>query len=293
MPGERRVLDATDFQRLPFRDHSVAAVGAVDLHALADLCPGGGIGQPVQGGLGAAGGSPAGQDRGERGGTGQVGVRVERDVHTVVKGSVDEVQQFAGPALVFGEVHGGVGEVEGAAGGPAQSDHLGVRVQCALAVGAVVRGVEAAQLPDGPAQSGQFLGAGIHSGRVGEPGGHPHGAFLHGGADHVLHLLLLGRRRVALGKAHHQGPDGSLRHEVGGVCGDPAAVFWRVEAVEVFAHRPPVPVKVRGVVVPAGDLLADPGQGGLIHRRIGQPVLAQEFGGDALAEFGVVVRVGQ
>ncbi|MDI2023427.1 hypothetical protein PJL18_03975 [Paenarthrobacter nicotinovorans] len=211
----------------------------------------------------------------------------------MVQGLVDQVQEFPGAALVFGEVHGGVGKVEGAAGIAAEGDHLGVGSQGALAVGAVVRCVEAAQLTHRAEEPGKFLGLRVHTGRVGQPGAHAEGAFFHRRADDVLHVLLLPGRGVSFSETHHHGPDGPLGYEVGGVGGDAAALFYAVEAVEVLAHGPPVPVEAGRVVVPARDFLPDTGQCGVVHGRIGQSVLAQQFRGDALAELGVVVPVDQ
>src|SRR5438034_442308 len=67
----------------------------------------------------------------------------------------------------------------------------------------------------------------------------------------------------------------------------------RAGVIQILAHRSPIPVEILRIVIPAGDLFADSGEGGIIHWRIGQPVLAQQFGGDALAELGVVVPVDQ
>ena len=79
-----------------------------------------------------------------------------------------------------------------------------------------------------------------------------------------------------------------------GVGRDPVAVGVRtVQPVEVLPHRAPVPVEVVRVGVPAGDLLADAVQGGLVDGCVGQAVLAEQFRGDALAELGVVVGVDQ
>ena len=101
------------------------------------------------------------------------------------------------------------------------------------------------------------------------------------------------RRGITFVEAHHHGPHGSLRYEVGGVGGDPAAGIFSVQAVQVLADAAPVPVEIRRVAVPAGDLLPNACQCCVVHGCVGEPVLAQQFSGDALAEFGVVVPVDQ
>src|SRR5690606_27604376 len=77
------VAHAVDLDGLPVDRHTVAAVGTDLLDVAADTFPGLRIGQPVERGLQPALGGPAGQQRGQIGGAGQVRVGVERDVHAV------------------------------------------------------------------------------------------------------------------------------------------------------------------------------------------------------------------
>src|SRR5690606_2464338 len=101
-----------------------------------------------------------------------VGVGVQGDVGALGDGRVQQVEQVPPAAGVGCEVHGGVRQVQRAAGLPGQLDHLGVGLQGAGAVGAVVRAVVAAVGGDHPAQLGQFGAGGVHARGVGQAGGH-------------------------------------------------------------------------------------------------------------------------
>ena len=108
---------------------------------------------------------------------GRYGIRVEGDVDAVAERVVDDGEHLAGAALVGLEVHRGVGQVEGAAGGAGDLDHLGVRLDRPGAVRAVVRAVVAAGSGDDPAQRHQLAVVGEHPGRIGQAAAHPERAF--------------------------------------------------------------------------------------------------------------------
>src|SRR5690606_15858407 len=152
------VAHAVDLDGLPVDRHTVAAVGTDLLDVAADTFPGLRIGQPVERGLQPALGGPAGQQRGQIGGAGQVRVGVERDVHAVGDRVVHQRQQLTRAAGVDREVHRGVCQVKRAAGPPGDLDHLGVRLQRTGAVAAVVRTVVAATGCDDLAQRDQLVG---------------------------------------------------------------------------------------------------------------------------------------
>jgi len=71
-----------------------------------------------------------------------------------------------------------------------------------------------------------------------------------------------------------------VRHQVGAVDRDVA-----VEPLQVFGDAAPVPVEARRVVVPALDLAAQLDERRIVDRGIAEAILAEHFGGDALAEF--------
>ena len=98
-------------------------------------------------------------------------------------------------------------------------DHLGVRLQRALAVGAVVRAVVAAAARRRPRHSStSSLGVGVHPRRVGQPGRHarprPRASPV---ATRSFICVQLGGGRRAVVPADGEHPQRALRHQVGRV----------------------------------------------------------------------------
>jgi hypothetical protein len=79
-----------------------------------------------------------------------------------------------------------------------------------------------------------------------------------------------------------------VRDQVGGVGGD---AF--IEAVEVLTDGTPREVEIDRIAVPPGDLLTKHGQRGIVDRGIGEPVLSEELGGDALTDLCQMIGVEQ
>ncbi len=178
--------------------------------------------------------------------------------------------------------------MQGAAGLAGQLHHLGVRLQGARPVGAVVRAVVAAVLRHHPAQLGQLRVLRVHARRVRQPRRHADRALLHALGDQPPHVRQLRLGRLPVVPADGQGADRALRDQIGGVDRDA-----RVEPVQVLADRPPVEVDVVAGAVPPGDRAAHLAERAVVDRRVRQPVLADDLQGDALRGLGAVVGVAQ
>ncbi|AGW40353.1 glutamate synthase subunit alpha [Leifsonia xyli subsp. cynodontis DSM 46306] len=248
-----------------------------------------GVAQAGECRLRPAGRGPAGQERRQRGGAGEVGIGVERDVDAVGEAAVDQLDQLARAAPVDAEVHGRVGQVQGAAGAARDLHHLGVGVQRARAVGALVRRVVPAVGGDHLAERDQFGGAREHPRHVGQPGGEAESALAHAAVDLLAHGGQLGGGRGTVAGADDVHADGALREEVSRVRRCPAAV----NLGEVVRDAAPGEVEAFGDAVPAGDLLAHDRQRFVGHRGVGEPVLTEDLRGDPLRHLREVLRVGE
>ncbi len=175
-----------------------------------------------------------------------------------------------------------------AAGVAREFDHLRVRLQRARSVRPGVRGVEAADLGDHLAQRRKFSGVRVHAGGVGQSAGHADRTLAEALREKFLHVLDLGGRGRALIGTDREKPQCALWHQVGGVGGDPL-----IEPVEILRDAAPGEVQVRRIAVPAGDLAADHGQRGIVDRRVGDSVLADDLGGHALTDLREVAGVGE
>jgi hypothetical protein len=117
----------------------------------------------------------------------------------------------------------------------AQFEHLdeGVAESVSQRV-ADVGHVDAAETLHDRAQLGQFVAGGVRPGGIGEPGGHPEGALLHGAPKEPAHLghFALGRGTVV--PPHSGDAQRGVADDVGDIDRHLAVV-----GVEVFVHRRP------------------------------------------------------
>ncbi len=93
-------------------------------------------------------------------------------------------------------------------------DHLGVGVQRALAIAAIVGAEEAAERRHLLAQRHQFLRVREHGGRVGQPGGETDRALRHALPDVPPHLRQLSRGGRAILTSQNQQAHGAVGNSV-------------------------------------------------------------------------------
>ena len=220
------------------------------------------------------------------GGAGEVRIGVERDLDPVVARLVDHREQLGCAALVDLVAEVRMREVQRHARAARDLDAVGVGLQRALPVVAVVRRVVAAVLADDLEQRDDLVVVGVHPRRVGQAGREADRALLERLGQQPLHVReLVGGGRAVVG-AHRDHPDRPVRREVGGVDRDPVGV----EPVEVLADRPPAPVEAGRILVPGGELPAQLLEHLVGDRRVAEAVLADHVERHALLHLRLVRR---
>ena len=152
----------------------------------------------------------------------------------------------------------------------------------------VVRRVVATVLGDHLAQRHELVGVGVHARWVGQPAAQPDRSVDQTLPDHLGHPSPLGGRRGPVVVAHHQHPHGALRHQVRRVAGDPA-----VQRVQVVGHPRPAERRRPDHRSSPASCRRSTGTVDLVHRGVGESVLAEHLAGDALAHLGEMIMVDQ
>ncbi len=239
---------AVEHHRVPLDRHVVEAVGPrlleLDAQALAQV----GVAEPRDDRLRPAGVHPTWQQRVQVRGTREIGIRVERDVDSVVTRPVDQREQLARAPAIAGEAEMRVREVQRHAGAARDLDRVGVALDRVQAVIAVVRAVvgAAAQLP---AQLDQLVVRRVHARRVGEAGRQADRALGETLTHERAHRIELVRRGGTVVRPHGQQAQRGVGEQVADVDrGRP------VEAREIVRHAPPAVVELGLGAVPARQL---------------------------------------
>ena len=161
------------------------------------------------------------------------------------------------------------------------------RGQDVVGLAALVHHEDAAVAGRDLAQFDDLVGIAEGAGHVDEAGGETKGAGGQLAVEDLAHAghFFLGRRAAV--EAHRLHAHVAVRHEVGEVGRRAVGGEQRQVAVGVAV----LPVDEVGIAVEAGDVLA-PGRDVLLGQgRQGHPVLAEQFGGDALADLGRERRI--
>ena len=220
---------------------------------------------------------------------GEVGIRVERDLDPVVSRLIEHRQQLGRSTLVDREAEMGVREVQRHARTARDLDAVGIRLERAQPVVAVMRRVVPAVLTHDLEQRDELVVVGVHPRRVGQTGREADRALLERLGQQPLHVRqLVGRRRTVV-VAHRAHADRPVRREVGGVDRDPV----RVEPVEVLADRAPAPVEPGRILVPAGELPAQLLEHLVGDRGVAEAVLAEHVERHALVHLRLVGRIDE
>ena len=182
-----------------------------------------------------------------------------------------------------------VGDVGGRAGSTADLDRLAERVEEAVAQRVADVGViEAA----GPArllgEGGQFLGRGVAARRVIEAGAEPDGALGHAVAQQAAHPVEGLRRGGLVVPTDRADPQRAVPDERGDVQADRAVV-----PPEVALDGAPRVVDVGAAIEPGVQLDEVLEVLLVLERREPVAVDADDLGRDALADLGLVVRLGE
>ncbi|MEZ4572680.1 MAG: hypothetical protein R2849_20660 [Thermomicrobiales bacterium] len=138
---------------------------------------------------------------------------------------------------------------------------------------------------DDPAKLDQLVGFAVDGRRVDQAGGEAAGAVLQRLANENLHPGQLFARRFAVAHPHRVKTDGAMTNHAGEVD------RRTVEQAEVLPESPPGPLEV-GIVIQPGQMRPPLVDVGRFDRGFGEPVLTQQIGGDALAQLGAHLTVG-
>ncbi|MCR5879989.1 hypothetical protein [Phenylobacterium sp. J367] len=250
-------------------------------HLGQDLGPGGGVLQPLDPLLHAAGLNPGRHGRVETGGAGGVGVHVGRDPQALGAGGLDLRDGLVelAPVLLAGRLQ--VVDLGRRAGAAGDLDQLVDRFQQARAFRAHVTDVDPAAAPGLGGQGDQLVRFGEGAGRIDQARADAQGAVLHGLHDQGPHLRELLGRRVHVVLAEDVHPHRLRPHEGGDVLRD----ALRLEMAQILVERGP-----GDVVLDVGLVAHRVGLLGVAPGAHGGP-FAHHLQGDALAKLRLAAAV--
>ena len=163
------------------------------------------------------------------------------------------------------------------------------RVQKPIAEGVAQVGVIDATQPGGLlGEADELIGVGVAAGGIVEAGGQAEGALLQPLAQHGLHVGEIGVGGRFFVPAHGADTDGGVADDVGDVHG-----HLVIEHGQVLRHRGPTagegwrPVQARVQLDEVQKVFVRR------ERRVGVAVDTHELGGDALADLGMVLGLGE
>lgn len=231
---------------------------------------------------------PLGKHDKDSGAAVHVGEAVHGDVLAGIDGAVNEFKELPS-AAGMSDALVEVGEVTGEAGPPADIEGFLDGVEEPIAEGVAEVGVvDAAESGGFLGETDEFVGGGVAAGRVVEAGRHAKGALFHAFTEHGPHVGDVGVGGGGIVPAHGADADRGVADDIGDVDGDLV-----VEHGEVLGDGGPGVGEGWGAVEAGVELDEVPevivgGEGG-----VGVAVDAYEFGGDALADLGVVLGLGE